>query len=59
MFKIGLENNTEGRSQAWILGHPGCFAYGSTGGEALAAVSAAIQRYRQWISAHTSESSLE
>jgi hypothetical protein len=55
MFKIGLENNTEGRSQAWILGHPGCFAYGSTGDEAIAAVSDAIQRYRQWISEHTSE----
>lgn len=56
MFKVGLENNTEGRSQAWILGHPGCFAYGPTGDEALVAVREAIQRYRQWISSHNSES---
>jgi hypothetical protein len=56
MFHIGLENNTEGRSQAWVLGHPGCFAYGADGSEALHAVPKAIQDYRQWIKAHTSES---
>ncbi len=55
MFKVGLENNTEGRSQAWILGHPGCFAYGKNGPEALAAVLKAIQDYRQWISEHTAQ----
>ncbi len=56
MFKVGLENNTEGRSQAWILGHPGCFVYGKTGPKALAAVPKAIQDYRQWIAAHTEQS---
>lgn len=56
MFHIGLENNTEGRSQAWALGHPGCFAYGANGSEALQAIPKAIQDYHRWISAHTSES---
>lgn len=56
MFKVGLENNTEGRSQVWILGHPGCFAYGVDGPHALAAVPQAIQDYRHWIASHTSDS---
>ncbi len=56
MFHVGLENNAEGRSQAWVLGHPGCFAYGMDGKEAMLAVPKAIQDYRQWIVAHTSES---
>ncbi len=55
MFRIGLENGTEGRSQAWVLGHPGCFAYGADGKAAMASVPGAIQAYRQWIASHTSE----
>lgn len=55
MFKVGLENNTEGRSQAWLLGHPGCFAYGADGPAALSGVPPAIEDYRQWISSHTAE----
>jgi hypothetical protein len=56
MYYIGLENGTEGRSQAWVLAHPGCYAYGSDGSEALAAIPQAIWDYREWIAAHTSES---
>jgi hypothetical protein len=56
MYKIGLENNTEGRSQAWVLGHPGCFAYGADGSDALQAVPQAIRTYRDWIATHTSAS---
>ena len=59
MYKIGLENNAEGRSQAWVLGHPGCFAYGADGQAALQAVPQAFRNYRQWIDAHTSESWLD
>ena len=55
MFKIGLENGTEGRSQAWVLGYPGCYAYGVDGSAALEAVPKAIQEYRAWIDTHTSE----
>jgi DinB superfamily len=56
MYKVGLENNTEGRSQAWVLDHPGCFAYGSEGSRALQAVSQAIRDYRDWIDTHTTSS---
>lgn len=56
MFRIGLENNVEGRSQAWVLGHPGCYAYGRDGSSALQAVPGALRDYRQWIEAHTVQS---
>ncbi len=56
MFKVGLENNTEGRSLAWILGHPGCFAYGKNGPEALSAAPHAVREYRQWITSHNDQS---
>jgi hypothetical protein len=55
MFHVGLENNAEGRSQAWVLGHPGCFAYGVDGSAAMDAVPNALQDYRRWIIAHSSE----
>ncbi len=56
MYMVGLENNTEGRSQAWVLGHPGCFAYGTDGSRALQAVPQAIRDYYEWIAVHTSAS---
>jgi hypothetical protein len=56
MFKVGLENNTEGRSQAWILGHPGCFTYGVDGSLAMQAVPQAVRHYREWIASHTASS---
>ena len=28
IFQVGIENNNEGRSIAWALEHPGCYAYG-------------------------------
>lgn len=53
-YKIGLENGDENRSIAWVLGYPGCFAYGSDQEAALAAVPAAIRNYIAWIKAHDS-----
>ena len=50
--KIGLENNYEGRTLAWVLGHPGCFAYGTDGHDALHQLPAAIQDYIDWIDLH-------
>ncbi len=52
LFKIGLENNIEGRSLAWVLEHPGCFAYGADGESALANVYGAIREYGAWIAQH-------
>ena len=55
VYRVGLENGIEGRSLAWVLGHPGCFAYGADGDEALAKVREAIQDYSDWIAGHAGE----
>lgn len=52
-FQIGLENNFEGRSLAWVLKHPGCFAYGTNGNTALQALPRAIKEYALWIAQHS------
>jgi len=49
LYKIGLENNIERRSLAWVLDHPGCFAYGEDGQSAWSAVHSAIEKYATWI----------
>ena len=52
-IRIGLENGFEGRSIAWALDHPGCFAYGQDGAEALLSVPRAVLAYAGWVAAHT------
>jgi len=52
-IQIGLENGIEGRSLAWALDHPGCFAYGSDGPEAIVAMSQAIPSHIAWMAKHT------
>lgn len=52
VFRIGLENNYEGRSLAWALEHPGCFAYGEDGEAALANMPQALEAYTGWIADH-------
>jgi hypothetical protein len=53
-FKVGMENGDENRSVAWVLGHPGCFAYGKNAKEALANTPQAIENYQEWIQSHCS-----
>lgn len=55
-IRVGLENNIEGRSLAWVLDHPGCFAYGSDGTEAILRVPQALITYREWIGEKTGHS---
>jgi hypothetical protein len=50
---IGLENNIEGRSLAWALEHPGCFAYGPDPSSAVVAMAQAIPAYIAWMESHT------
>ena len=52
LFKVGLENGAEGRSIAWVLDYPGCFAYGRDGGEALDNLPLAVRDYSDWIARH-------
>src|SRR5512143_828786 len=56
LIQIGLENNFEGRSLAWALDLPGCFAYGADGTEALLKVPHAVLSYANWIASHTPDS---
>lgn len=48
-IKVGLEEGFEGRSLAWALDFPGCFAYGPDGTAALMAIPRALLAYREWI----------
>ena len=51
-FQVGIENNNEGRSIAWALEHPGCFAYGVKGEAAVANLELALNKYASWILHH-------
>jgi hypothetical protein len=52
IFQAGVENNNEGRSIAWALEHPGCFAYGMNADGALLNLETALSRYAGWILRH-------
>jgi hypothetical protein len=52
IFQVGIENNNEGRSIAWALEHPGCFAYGMKGGAAITNLELALNKYAGWILRH-------
>jgi hypothetical protein len=51
-FRVGVENNNEGRSIAWAVEHPGCYAYGEDSRHALANLPKAVQAYIEWIGRH-------
>jgi predicted RNase H-like HicB family nuclease len=55
-FLIGMENGDENRSVAWVLGYPGCFAYGPSPEAAFASAGPAIQEYHEWILSQGEES---
>ena len=50
--KVGVENNIEGRSLAWALDYPGCFAYGKDGSDAILRIPHALLRYKDWVDSH-------
>jgi len=49
IFRVGIENNNDGRSIAWALEHPGCFAYGANATAACLNLETALQKYATWI----------
>ena len=59
IIRTGMENGIEGRSLAWALDHPGCFAYGKNAKEALANLPHAVLAYKDWIDQHTADSWLK
>ena len=52
IFQVGIENNNEGRSIAWALEHPGCFAYGTNANGAVSNLETALSKYAGWIVRH-------
>jgi hypothetical protein len=55
-IKVAIENNMEGRSIAWLLDYPGCFAYGSEEAEALIRVPQALIAFKGWLEGYTNHS---
>jgi hypothetical protein len=52
IFQVGIENNNEGRSIAWALEHPGCFAYGMKADAAVTNLEGTLNKYAGWILRH-------
>ncbi len=52
LIRVGIENNNDGRSIAWALEHPGCFAYGPDAAQAEANMARAVEEYAAWVRAH-------
>lgn len=50
LFRVGIENNIEVGSIAWVLNHPGCYAQGANSELAQRNLPAAAQNYLDWIS---------
>ncbi len=58
-IRVGLENNIEGRTLAWVFDHPGCFAVAENSDAVLEALPDAIHTYASWIAAHEQNSWVE
>ena len=56
ILKIGLDTGSQDGSIAWALEHPGCFAAGKDGSEALLNMPRAFIRYCEWIERHSPNS---
>lgn len=56
LLRIGLETNFEGRSLAWALDFPGCYAYGQDSTEALLRMPRALVDYQAWAGRHAAQS---
>jgi uncharacterized damage-inducible protein DinB len=56
LVKIVSENGFIDKSIAWVIDHPGCFAYGEDDKEAILRVPQALVAYQEWIGKHTDES---
>jgi hypothetical protein len=55
-IRVGMENNFEGRSLAWALDFPGCFAYGDDETDSLIRLPGELLNFEVWIKDHTPDS---
>lgn len=53
-IRVGMENNIEGRTLAWALDFPGCFAYGDDETDALIRLPIDLLNFEIWVKDHTS-----
>jgi hypothetical protein len=58
-IRVAVENNMEGKSIAWVLDYPGCFANGSEETEALIRVPQALIAFKGWLDGCTEASWLK
>jgi hypothetical protein len=49
ILKVGIECDSEGRTIAWVLEYPGCFAYGKDKTEALQNLPISFHDYNEWL----------
>jgi hypothetical protein len=53
LIQVGIENDRySGRSTAWLLDYPGCFAYGKDASQAVLNVPRSLIAYREWALRH-------
>jgi len=55
-IEIGVENGYEGKSIAWALDYPGCYAYGEDGAMAILSFPRAFVGYKERVQAYTGKS---
>jgi hypothetical protein len=55
IIRVGLENNMDGRSLAWALDFPGCFADGPDATTALVNLPQQLLAYETWVEGRTSQ----
>ncbi len=53
IFRVGIENSNDGRSIAWALEYPACFAYGPDS-RAVEENFRPARDYARWIACHGS-----
>lgn len=56
---VGIENHVDGRSLAWALDYPGCFAYGASQDIALTSIPRAVMEYLAWLASRSAAESLD
>jgi hypothetical protein len=55
IIRVGVENNMDGRSLAWALDFPGCFADGPDATTSLVRLPQRLLAYETWVGSHTGQ----
>jgi hypothetical protein len=55
IIRVGIENNMDGRSLAWALDFPGCFADGPDARTSLVRLPQRLLTYETWVGSHTGQ----